>query len=131
MDMRRTAPVTSSRDERPTPRTRQVGYLLVWHILWFAALLAAQALREAFVFVPGFVPRDGESPRGFGAFLGAAAVFAALAVWGIIPVRPATERFTWYELWLDDMAAGQDNRALTSISGKRRSARCTSLSTHR
>lgn len=93
---RSTATVTNSRGDHPAPRTRQVAYLLVWLILWFAALLAAQALREAFVFVPRFVPWDGESPRGFCAFLGAAAGFAALAVWagwGIISGRAAAARF--------------------------------------
>ncbi|MFI1176829.1 hypothetical protein [Streptomyces melanogenes] len=88
--------MTISRGELPTSRTRQVANLLGWLILWFAALQAAQALREAFVFVPGFVPWDGKIPRGFGAFLGAAAILAALAVWvgwGIIPMRAAAERF--------------------------------------
>ncbi|WP_369384175.1 CPBP family glutamic-type intramembrane protease [Streptomyces sp. cg36] len=97
MDIRRTAPLSDAPQGRRTPRTGQVAHLLMWLLLWFAAVLAAQALREAFVFVPGFVPWDGESPRGFAVFLGGAAGFTALALWagwGIIPVRAAVRRFT-------------------------------------
>jgi hypothetical protein len=65
-------------------------------VMWFAALVGAQAVREAFVFVPGFVPWDGESPRDFLLFVGQTACFAAMAVLicvGNIPVRAAVGRF--------------------------------------
>lgn len=64
--------------------------------MWFAAIVGAEAVREAFVFVPGFVPWDGESPRGFFVFTGGAACFAAVAVLicaGNTPIRSTLGRF--------------------------------------
>ncbi|MEU5053732.1 CPBP family intramembrane glutamic endopeptidase [Streptomyces sp. NPDC021096] len=69
---------------------------LAYLAMWFAAVLGAQAVREAFVFVPGFVPWDGESPRDFFVFTGGAACFTAVAVLicvGHIPVRSVVGRF--------------------------------------
>ncbi|PKV82672.1 CAAX prenyl protease-like protein [Streptomyces sp. TLI_146] len=65
--------------------------------LWFAALTAAQALRDVFVFVPGFVPWNGESPRSFFDALSVAAAAGVVAVAiGVVwktSVRAAAGRF--------------------------------------
>ncbi|GGP89082.1 hypothetical protein GCM10010278_79420 [Streptomyces melanogenes] len=69
----------------------------MWLCLSFAAFRAGQAVRDAFAFVPGFVPWDGECRRRFVALLGAAtwaAVVAACIDWGKMPLRTATGRFT-------------------------------------
>ncbi|MCZ1011888.1 CPBP family glutamic-type intramembrane protease [Streptomyces lydicus] len=58
--------------------------------------MATQALRDAFVFVPGFVPWNGESPSRFFTLVGAGAVLGAMAVAvcvGNTSVRAAAGRF--------------------------------------
>ncbi|MGH3802784.1 MAG: CPBP family glutamic-type intramembrane protease [Pseudonocardiaceae bacterium] len=76
----------------PPLELRRTGYLWVWPPLWFAALMAAQVVREAFVFVPGFVPWDGESRRGFVYFVGVACGFVVIALCMAISTRNTSMR---------------------------------------
>ncbi|MEU9663764.1 CPBP family intramembrane glutamic endopeptidase [Streptomyces chartreusis] len=92
---------TESAFSGPVGRLRSIVQraidLLVCIILWCAALVAAQAVREVFVFVPGFVPLAGESPEGFFTFVGSASGLAVMAVLlatgaGSISARAAVRR---------------------------------------
>ncbi|MGW7099623.1 hypothetical protein [Streptomyces sp. NPDC054838] len=49
-------------------------------VMWLGMPMAAQAVQDAFAFVPRFVPWDGESPRSFFAFTGAATGLWTMAV---------------------------------------------------
>lgn len=84
-----------SRTVRRNACSQWVGHLLVCLFLWLALLMASQALRDLFVFVPGFVPWDGESSRGFLLALSVAAGCCAAAVFiaqGNTSVRAAGRR---------------------------------------
>lgn len=75
--------------------THQQSHPLVCLVMWLGMLMAAQAVRDTFAFVPGFVPWDGESPRSFFVFTGAAAGLWAMAVmigWGSTSARAAAGR---------------------------------------
>ncbi|WP_433860310.1 CPBP family glutamic-type intramembrane protease [Streptomyces kronopolitis] len=64
--------------------------------MWLAALTAAQAVRDVFTFVPGFVPWNGESPSTFVTWVGVSTGFSAMAVAvcvGSTSVRAAAGRF--------------------------------------
>lgn len=71
---------------------QRAGALLVYLVMWFAALMAAQAVRDVFAFVPGFVPWNGESPRSFFTFVGAASGVAAMAVLMTVGARALSAR---------------------------------------
>ncbi|MEF2529426.1 MULTISPECIES: CPBP family intramembrane glutamic endopeptidase [Streptomyces] len=75
----RTDHVVEDRKPRRS-RSQLVGHLLVCFFMWFALLMASQALRDLFVFLPGFVPWAGESRRRFLLAVGVAAGCCAAAV---------------------------------------------------
>ncbi|MFI5867277.1 type II CAAX prenyl endopeptidase Rce1 family protein [Streptomyces sp. NPDC051546] len=85
-------------ERRPAQFAGRAGHLLACFLMWSAAVLAAQALRDVFAFVPGFVPWSGESPRAFLSSVGMAALLAAVAVFtavnaGFLPAGATAGRF--------------------------------------
>ncbi|MEV4506695.1 CPBP family glutamic-type intramembrane protease [Streptomyces klenkii] len=87
VDGHRTDHVIDGRMGRLPAYARWFAHALVCFFMWFAALMAAQAVRDAFVFVPGFVPWDGASPRSFVTFVGAAAGLGTMAVFMTIGTK--------------------------------------------
>ncbi|MFL4910626.1 type II CAAX prenyl endopeptidase Rce1 family protein [Streptomyces sp. MMS24-I2-30] len=92
MDAHRTGFMIDGRMGRLRSITQRAVDLLVYVVMWFAAFSAAQAVREVFTFVPGFVPWNGESPHGFFTAVGTASGLAVLALFTTLGARTISAR---------------------------------------
>ncbi|MET9162060.1 CPBP family intramembrane glutamic endopeptidase [Streptomyces parvulus] len=92
MDAQPAKSIDASRFSRLRSTVDRATGLLACLFLWIAMLLAAQALREAFAFVPGFVPWNGESPSSFLACVASAATLAVLAIVLMVTAGSASPR---------------------------------------